>query len=107
MNSQGEAIAHGNFCTIFCAAGYIDHHSDPMILPKKKWEYLELLKVMYKTFTKKVIKQIFPAPPKTVMIQYGGTKTVDEYKKFLKELEENSMDGLVYNSTPSIIKQYF
>nr|QQV29328.1 hypothetical protein K-LCC10_0073 [Kaumoebavirus] len=107
MNSHGEAMSHGNFCTIFCAAGYIDNHQDPMVLTKKKWEYLEMLKLLYKIFTKRTIKQIFPAPPKTVMIQYGGTKTVDEYKKFLKELEENSMDGLVYSSAPSIIKQYF
>lgn len=78
----GNMDVMGNFCSWNCAAGYINiHYTDD-----RKWEYHELLKILYKTFTGKSIEDIIESPPKTKMVQYGGNMTQLDYTEEVSNL---------------------
>ena len=87
----------GNFCSWNCAASYIHLHYN-----SKKWEMLQLLKILYKIFNGVAIDHIVPAPPKTLMKQYGGDLTILEYKNKIKELNDNYKKSVQHNLISSV-----
>ena len=73
----------GSFCSIHCAIAY-----NQSILKNHDWERSELLRLLYIDFTNKDLAiPIKESPPKTIMIQYGGDKTIEEYKKIITDLD--------------------
>lgn len=89
---------NGNFCSWNCTASYIHLHYSR----SKKWEKLQLLKMLYKIFNGVTIDHIVPSPPKTLMRQYGGNLTVLEYKNKIKELDNNYKKSIQYNLISSV-----
>lgn len=68
---------YGNFCCSECATSYIfdmkqDFH--------KKWDQYSLLNRIYK---KKDGTNIRPAPPRTCLKIFGGSLTIEEYRKII------------------------
>jgi hypothetical protein len=95
----------GNYCSINCAAYDIEaRHS------RDKWERHDMLKMMYHVMTGDTVQDIVPSPHKSVMEQYGGSKTMDAYQKNLimlnveyeQLLSHNSIDNITINSDEPI-----
>lgn len=84
----------GNFCAWGCAARYIDLYFDF----DERWEKHALLRVLYHLFTGNLINEIVSAHPKTEMVQYGGKKTVKEYREHLTCLNEEYATAIQHNS---------
>lgn len=80
----GRMDVLGNFCTWNCASAYINFNYKG----HTKWEKHEMLKLLYKIVTGKKIDEILPSPRKTIMKQYGGNKTSQEYRNMLTKLNE-------------------
>jgi hypothetical protein len=83
----------GNFCSFNCAQGYIEQN----FRGNQKWEKTELLKVLYKRFTNESIQEIIAAPDKTVMTQYGGMVTPQEFAAKIKLLN-TSQRTFIHNN---------
>lgn len=71
----------GNFCNFSCAAGYImnHYHGD------EKWRLIENLKLMLYLKTGELQVEIKPMPDRTVMVSYGGTMSIVDYKELIKQ----------------------
>ena len=102
----GSMDVIGNFCSWNCAS----HHINIYFTGSKRWEKHEFLKVLYKIFTGGVITEdIAPSPPKTNMVQYGGSQTLEEYRagiyemssKYAMSIQSSSMDKIRFQSAPS------
>jgi hypothetical protein len=84
----GNMDVMGNFCSWNCATGYINTY----YTSDTKWEYHELLKLLYKIFTGNIVEDIIESPPKTKMVQYGGNMTKLEYtEEISKSITKNNM----------------
>ena len=81
----GDISTIGNFCTWNCASRYIATYYNG----NNRWEKDAMLRLMYKIMTGLDIDIIQPSPPKTIMVQYGGTITQKEYYQMIEDL--NSM----------------
>jgi len=73
---SGDMNTIGNFCSWGCAARYINLHFSG----NDKWEKHNLLRLLYKKITGRITYNIRPAQAKTVMIQYGGSQTIQEFR---------------------------
>lgn len=96
----GNMDTLGNFCSWNCAAQYINLHFNGC----EKWEKHELLKLLYKIFTGSTIEEIVESPPKTMMKQYGGKKTQQEYREELSTLNDRYNTSIHHNSISHISK---
>lgn len=94
IESNGHMDPHGNFCSWGCGGLYINLHYDT----DDRWEKHAMLRALYKVFTKKTIHEIIPALCKTSMIQYGGKKTIKEYRDHLLILNDNYETAIKHNS---------
>jgi hypothetical protein len=96
----GSMDVLGNFCSWNCAAAYIN----TTFKGTDKWERHEFLKILYKRFTQEGITEIVPSEPKTVMEQYGGFKTRQEYREKLEAANDKYETALQHNSMEHIKK---
>jgi hypothetical protein len=96
----GSMDTHGIFCSWNCAAQYINLYFSE----DEKWEKHELLKLLYKIFTGNVVDDIVPSPSKTIMKQYGGDKSQQEYGDNLTKLNDNYKISIKHNSINHIIQ---
>jgi hypothetical protein len=94
VQTYGSMDVLGNFCSCNCAAQYINLH----FTGSEKWEKHELLKLLHKMFTGSTIDYIVPSPPKTLMKQYGGKKTQQEYREILMKLNDTYKTSIQHNS---------
>lgn len=99
-NICGRMDVLGNFCSWNCASLYINTYFSG----SDKWEKKELLKLLYKILTGTTITEIPPAPHKTSMRQYGGSKTCQEYMENLIKLNSTFMSAIKHNSISHISK---
>lgn len=81
-------IPHGNFCSCNCVRAHIDLHTVDM---SEKINKISMLGYLYELFTGKSIDEIQPAPHPSIMIQYGGSISPQEYQEKL-----NNLDNLDY-----------
>jgi hypothetical protein len=94
----GSMDVLGNFCTWNCAMQYINLH----FTGEEKWEKHELLKLLCKIFTGVLINDIIQSPPKTIMQQYGGKKTQQEYRENLTGLNDSYRISIKHNGINNI-----
>ena len=94
----GSMDVMGNFCSWNCAAQYINLH----FTGSEKWEKHELLKLLHKIFTGSSIDEIVPSLPKTLMKQYGGKKTSQEYRETLMTLNDTYKKSIQHNRIGNI-----
>lgn len=87
----------GNMCTFNCAERYIE---DTFTSYETAWSYQKNLTIVYELFTGKSVSRIKPSPPKTMMRQYGGPWSEEEYWKTLRALDPEH--GLVDHTLGSI-----
>jgi hypothetical protein len=97
---DGNAVIDvlGNFCSWSCAASYIIRE----YTGNERWEKMSLLRILYKIFTGRSIDVIEPSPPKTIMVQYGGKKSLQSYKKDLDVLNTNYNSTIEHNKIKNI-----
>jgi hypothetical protein len=100
INIVDDMDTLGNFCSWNCASSYIDCN----FKGSRKWEIHEFLKMLYTVFTKKTIPQITASCDKTTMVQYGGAKTRQEYRKMLETSNEKYKNALIHNKMAFIKK---
>lgn len=81
-DGQIEYEVFGNFCSFNCAISYIDCYHTGYIKDKLK----DRLHNICTIFTGHPGVVISPAIPKTVMKQYGGNKTIEEYAKLMNDI---------------------
>lgn len=86
---------HGNFCSAPCVRRYIDLNTKSL---SERTDKIAMLKVEYEILTGKPIDFIPPAPPHTIMVQFGGTVRLDEYIMILAELDSNYRQTVAQNS---------
>jgi hypothetical protein len=101
MGRSGQMDVKGNFCLWGCAAQYINLHYDA----DERWEKLALLRILYKIFTCNTITHIVPSSPKTEMIQYGGKKTIKEYRDNLLQLNSSYETAIRHNSIHKLLSE--
>jgi hypothetical protein len=70
---NGVYHVRGNFCSFNCTLAYAQLHND------QTNNYAELLHKMARTIYNKPV-EITPAPSKEVLLEYGGTITIDEFR---------------------------
>lgn len=97
-NICGSMDTLGNFCSWNCAALYINLH----YMGSNRWEKHELLKLLYKIFTKTTIDEIVQSSPKTNMEQYGGKQTQQEYRNELMKLNDKYYTSIEHSSIENI-----
>jgi hypothetical protein len=83
----------GNFCSWGCAAKYIGLR----YTGSKKWDKMELLKILHKIFTSVAMDEIIEAPDKTEMEAYGGKRTQAEFMRSLETLQCRYMESIENN----------
>lgn len=98
-NSKQKKDIHfscnGNFCSAPCVRRYIDTNTKSL---SERTDKIAMLKIEYEILMGKSIDFIPPAPPHTVMIQFGGTMRPDEYILVLAELDSNYRQTVAQNS---------
>tara|TARA_B100001057_G_C22544556_1_gene830994 strand:- start:20 stop:622 length:603 start_codon:yes stop_codon:yes gene_type:complete len=68
---------YGSFCQYSCGARYIfDTFND-----KNKWNIYSLLNLYYNIINRTVGKSVNPSPNKLILQKFGGTMTIEEYRK--------------------------
>jgi hypothetical protein len=77
----------GNFCSWACSSRYVHISSDSHV----KWERYEMLKLLHKIMTGTRVSEIEQAPCPTIMVQYGGKSTKQEYKKILRTTDDKTL----------------
>jgi len=77
----------GNFCTLNCAARYIDDAFPPRAFAAKHWRMCDNLCHVYYRFTGHRVQHIKPAPPRTERLEFGGGLSEDEFWNQLRELD--------------------
>ena len=78
----------GNFCSPNCVMRHIITNTKDM---SDRLNKIFMLKFVYELFTGIKINNIHPSPPHTEMIQYGGSKSVQEYQKIIEDLGSNHL----------------
>jgi hypothetical protein len=67
---------YGNFCSFNCALAYSIDKND-----NKLWEKIALMKLYLKLIGKDNVNKILPAPPKEILKSFGGTMSIEDYRK--------------------------
>lgn len=73
---------YGNFCSWQCAALYINTYFSET----ERWERYMALKLLYKIMTGLEPRNIPQAPNKTIMIQYGGLYTIEQFRSMFTSI---------------------
>jgi hypothetical protein len=82
---NSSMVCNGNFCSFFCAMRYINVNYSGV----DAWQYKCLLYQLYHKFNGVHVIEIPEAPPKTLMVQYGGIITHADYVVQLNKLKDN------------------
>jgi hypothetical protein len=61
----------------------------------KAFEYKEQLKHLMNIFHNKRVNIIYPAVEKTIMKEYGGSLTLQEFREKIKEIDEMSLRSAI------------
>jgi len=69
----------GNFCSPSCACAFNIDMND-----HKLWERNSLILKLYNELTNKDIENIYPAPPKQILTNFGGNCTIVEFRNKTK-----------------------
>jgi hypothetical protein len=104
INREGRHTygVYGNFCTFPCARSYCENNFREGIL----WQKVKLLLKVYEAFYGIQVSDVPLAPKKTMLEEYGGEATKEEFdiiflnlqKKQQQMLDESSMDNLTIMS---------
>ena len=70
-----EFFVYGCFCSFECSMAHVVEK-----VRDKKWEKIALLNMMYR-FIHGKDETIEPAPPKEILIDYGGKMTIERYRQ--------------------------
>lgn len=74
--------AEGNFCSFPCAGEWVRTE----VNRDKRWDKIEMLKLLHFIITGQTIVAIPSVPKKTSMVQYGGHLTISQYQAKLKNI---------------------
>lgn len=69
--------AEGHFCSPECALAW--NYDDPRITQSQRWLRHSLLQSLYS------LKDLHKAPDKRVLRLFGGTLSIDQYRRYVKE----------------------
>ena len=75
--SEGIFYTYGHFCTVECVARYIFDN----FKHKELWDMYALLNMFYNIMNKTTGKQVEIPPNRLLLNSFGGTLTIDEYRK--------------------------
>lgn len=97
MNMIGRDyyITDGIFCSFNCCLAFIhNHHNDPL------YRYSEnlLTHIYVKTFGEHA-QPIIPAPSWRILENYGGSITIDEYRRNFYKVEYKDVYNMIYPPT--------
>lgn len=81
-NQQFSISVHGVFCSFGCAKTYVDTHNYSI---SDKIETHSKLKLLYKIFYNKKMKDIPSYPALTQMKQFGGDLSIVEFKDLIRK----------------------
>ena len=79
---KGIYEVYGNFCCPECALAYILEERDDSHV---KWEKISLLHRIYGASVAPSGGRIYPAPARTTLAMFGGTLSIDVYRKTMRE----------------------
>lgn len=82
-----EFDTHGWFCGFACAYAYINNNSEYRI-NKTHFDKINMLKMLFLSFYKRKIKELYEAPNKYSLTMYGGYLDLNEYKSQLKIINQ-------------------
>lgn len=104
INTKGVCMsASGVFCSCNCVQAYINIYSRDIA---DKLNKTEMLKYEYEIFNGKKIPDIQPSPSPTIMIQFGGDKTENEYQQIIDSLDAAYIRELEDNNFAAICQVY-
>lgn len=83
-SEYGEMDVLGVFCSFNCAVWYIERHCEE----ERKWEYKNMLKILFKIFKGKDINEIKPSKDRWCMVQYGGNMNPNEYREHIYNIDK-------------------
>ena len=79
---KGIYEVYGNFCCPECSLAYIlDERDDSHV----KWEKISLLHRIYGACVSPGGGRIYPAPARNTLEMFGGTLTIDNYRKTIRD----------------------
>ena len=79
---KGIYEVYGNFCCPECAFAYIlDERDDSHV----KWEKISLLHRIYGASVAPAGGRIYPAPARTTLAMFGGSLSIDAYRKTIRQ----------------------
>lgn len=90
MIQNGNYVTDGIFCSFNCCQAYIN---DNKTNPEFMFSTMLLMKIYNQLYPSKEITSIIPAPHWRVLNEYGGNKTIDEFRSTFNCIE------YVYNGT--------
>ena len=74
---SNQFTAEGNFCSPECGLAWI--YTDARLTDSQKWVRHSLLTSLYK------LKELHAAPDKRVLRLFGGTLTIEQFRRYIKE----------------------
>ena len=77
----------GNFCSIGCLQGYVNIHYDS----RKNFDIYESIKIIYKLFYNKKIKEIKQSPNKYNLKIYGGDLDIHDYQLEIQNINNSNI----------------
>lgn len=88
-NEKGQYMeVYGNFCSFGCAKGFIDTNNE--YCGRKKWQTIELLKLLYRKLNNKDIDIIYSSPSKYTLEKYGGNKKEKKFKEEIAKIDQRN-----------------
>lgn len=93
---KDEFWVFGCFCTFECAMAYII-----MMVKDKKWEKTSLLHLLYRCVFGRDEK-IFPAPPKEILVDYGGKVTIQKFREDNRKISYDIVIPPIVSLSPQI-----
>jgi hypothetical protein len=79
---RGIYEVYGNFCCPECALAYVLDERDDSHL---KWEKIALLHRIYGAAVAPGGGRIYPAPPKATLAHFGGSLSIDAYRRVIRD----------------------
>tara|TARA_Y200000002_G_scaffold353135_1_gene332342 strand:+ start:615 stop:1703 length:1089 start_codon:yes stop_codon:yes gene_type:complete len=78
---DNKFFVFGNFCSPSCACAYNIDIND-----HKLWERNSLILKLANELVDEKVDNIYPAPPKQILMPFGGNITIDEFRKKAKKI---------------------
>jgi len=91
-NFTSEGIKYditGNFCSVGCLQGYVNIHYNS----RNNFDIYESIKIIYKLFYNKKIKEIKASPNKYNLNIYGGNLDVHEYQLEIQNINKYNIQN--------------